>query len=263
MGAPSAPHDRKPARTPRNVQRQRAQTRLVLRERLVRPLLTLVPERWSASWADNRAGGNGRRRRIDFLLPIARWKGYGRGLNSQGTTFETLTWGTALGLDEAHHGLRDRSPPLVNPVAAAKALVTADHAGGGRAGLNIVVGWNEDEFGMFGVRSASRRSLRLRAGMDRRGQAHLVHSRTRSTSTAPTSQMKGVEGNPKWSVGARPVMMNAGRRLSVAPTRIENCDALFTDAEHTSFEEVAAKSATVKDARARRGARSTCSRTGS
>ena len=41
--------------------------------------------------------------------------------------------------------------PLVNPIAAAKALVTADHVGAGRVALNIVVGWNEDEFEMFGV----------------------------------------------------------------------------------------------------------------
>ena len=30
-------------------------------------------------------------------------------------------------------------------------MVTADHVGEGRFGLNIVVGWNEGEFEMFGV----------------------------------------------------------------------------------------------------------------
>ncbi len=30
-------------------------------------------------------------------------------------------------------------------------MVTADHIGEGRFGLNIVVGWNEGEFEMFGV----------------------------------------------------------------------------------------------------------------
>jgi len=42
--------------------------------------------------------------------------------------------------------------PLFNPVIAAKEMVTADHVGEGRFGLNIVVGWNEGEFQMFGVK---------------------------------------------------------------------------------------------------------------
>ena len=41
--------------------------------------------------------------------------------------------------------------PLFHPIIAAKEFVTADHIGEGRFGLNIVVGWNEDEFQMFGV----------------------------------------------------------------------------------------------------------------
>ncbi len=41
--------------------------------------------------------------------------------------------------------------PLFHPLIAAKEMVTADHVGEGRFGLNIVVGWNEDEFEMFGV----------------------------------------------------------------------------------------------------------------
>jgi alkanesulfonate monooxygenase SsuD/methylene tetrahydromethanopterin reductase-like flavin-dependent oxidoreductase (luciferase family) len=42
--------------------------------------------------------------------------------------------------------------PLFHPLIAAKALVTADHIGKGRLGVNLVVGWNEGEFEMFGVR---------------------------------------------------------------------------------------------------------------
>ena len=65
--------------------------------------------------------------------------------------------------------------PLFNPIIAAKEMVTADHIGEGRFGLNIVVGWNEGEFEMFGVTAArSRAALRIRAGMDRRHQDDLV-----------------------------------------------------------------------------------------
>jgi dimethylsulfone monooxygenase len=41
--------------------------------------------------------------------------------------------------------------PLLHPVFAAKQAVTADHVGHGRFGLNIVSGWNEAEFQMFGA----------------------------------------------------------------------------------------------------------------
>ena len=44
--------------------------------------------------------------------------------------------------------------PLFHPLIAAKEFVTADHIGEGRIGVNIVVGWNEGEFDMFGVRAA-------------------------------------------------------------------------------------------------------------
>jgi alkanesulfonate monooxygenase SsuD/methylene tetrahydromethanopterin reductase-like flavin-dependent oxidoreductase (luciferase family) len=41
--------------------------------------------------------------------------------------------------------------PVYHPVAAAKQIATVDHVSGGRFGLNIVAGWNSDEFAMFGV----------------------------------------------------------------------------------------------------------------
>src|SRR6266850_7907477 len=89
---------------------------------------------------------------IDFLLPIARWKGYGGDTDYQGATFETVTW--ACGLLASTRRITvfgTVHAPLFNPLIAAKEFVTADHIGEGRFGLNLVVGWNEDEFEMFGV----------------------------------------------------------------------------------------------------------------
>src|SRR3984957_14328260 len=114
---------------------------------------TLVPERWLASWPDclklaqiaDEAG-------IDFLLPIGRWKGYGGSSDFHGTTLETITW--ACGLLSATRRITvfgTVHAPLFHPVIAAKEFVTADHIGDGRFGLNIVPGWNEGEFEMFGA----------------------------------------------------------------------------------------------------------------
>src|SRR3546814_14869699 len=41
--------------------------------------------------------------------------------------------------------------PIVHPLIAAKAMATIDHISGGRGGLNIVMGWNERDMGMFGI----------------------------------------------------------------------------------------------------------------
>src|SRR3954453_12202417 len=115
--------------------------------------LTKVPERWPAIWSEivecaQLADSAG----FEFLLPIARWKGFGGEMNSREWSFETLTHAAALGAATQNIAVfATVHVPLVHPVYAAKALATVDHVSNGRAGLNIVCGWNPDEFGMFGV----------------------------------------------------------------------------------------------------------------
>ena len=114
---------------------------------------TLVPERWSASWPDclklaRLADDAG----VDFLLPIGRWKGYGGDSDFHGTTLETLTWASGLlAATERITVFGTVHAPLFHPLIAAKEMVTADQIGDGRFGLNLVAGWNEGEFQMFGV----------------------------------------------------------------------------------------------------------------
>ncbi len=115
--------------------------------------VTLVRERWSGTWADNkRLAQLADEIGIDFMLPIGRWKGYGGDTDYQGETLETITWATALlALTKRITVFGTVHAPIFNPIVAAKQMVTADHVGEGRFGLNIVVGWNEGEFDMFGV----------------------------------------------------------------------------------------------------------------
>jgi alkanesulfonate monooxygenase SsuD/methylene tetrahydromethanopterin reductase-like flavin-dependent oxidoreductase (luciferase family) len=171
--------------------------------------LTTVPERWQARWADivavaqmaDRAG-------IEFILPIARWKGYGGETNARGHSFETLTHGAALAAVTKQIGIFSTvHVPLVHPVFAAKAIATIDHVAGGRAGLNIVCGWNQPEFDMFGVQQVA----------DRYAQGfewHEIFART-LTSEAPFDftgtyyTCRGVEGAPGLAGGGLPITMSA------------------------------------------------------
>ncbi len=212
--------------------------------------ITRVPERWSASWADNCAVAKmADEAGIEFLLPIGRWKGYGGATDAQGAAFETITWATGmLAITQHITVFATVHAPLVNPVAAAKALVTADHAGNGRAGLNVVVGWNEDEFEMFGVeqRAAAERYPYGQEWMD---VVKRIWSDAEPFDYDGTFlHLKDVIGNPKPIGGSRPLLMNAGRSEVGSAYAIRNCDALFTDTLKLSSEEVAAKVRSIKDA---------------
>ncbi len=174
---------------------------------------TKVPERWSASWPDclklaRMADDAG----IDFMLPIGRWKGYGGDTDFHGTTLETVTWACGLlGATKRITVFGTVHAPLFHPLIAAKEFVTADHIGEGRFGLNIVAGWNEGEFEMFGVEQREHDdALRIRPGVARRHQARLDRGRRSSISTAATSSSRACARSPKPYGGTRPLIMNAG-----------------------------------------------------
>ena len=115
--------------------------------------ITDVPERWLAGWDDNLTAAQiADRAGLEFFLPIARWKGFGGKNRVREHSFETFTWAAGLAAATERIGLfMTVHVPLVHPLYAAKALATVDHISHGRAGLNIVCGWNPKEFGMFGT----------------------------------------------------------------------------------------------------------------
>ncbi|MBB3385226.1 LLM class flavin-dependent oxidoreductase (plasmid) [Rhizobium sp. WW22] len=115
--------------------------------------ITDVPERWTAGWQDNLTAAQiADRAGLEFFLPIARWRGFGGKNRVREWSFETFTWAAALSAATEQIGLfMTVHVPLVHPLYAAKSLATVDHISRGRAGLNIVCGWNPKEFGMFGV----------------------------------------------------------------------------------------------------------------
>jgi alkanesulfonate monooxygenase SsuD/methylene tetrahydromethanopterin reductase-like flavin-dependent oxidoreductase (luciferase family) len=58
---------------------------------------TTAPERWQAGWSENlEAARLADEAGLEFILPIARWIGYGGQTDRQGTSFETLSWASAL-----------------------------------------------------------------------------------------------------------------------------------------------------------------------
>jgi dimethylsulfone monooxygenase len=115
--------------------------------------MSLVPERWRAEWDDIAAMSRvADEAGIEFILPVAKWRGYQGKANVYGRSFETLTHGAALAALTKHIAIFSTvHVPLLTPAFGAKAIATIDHVSHGRAGLNIVCGWNQEEFDLHGV----------------------------------------------------------------------------------------------------------------
>lgn len=190
--------------------------------------ITDVPERWTATWADNlRAAEIADGAGLDFLLPIARWRGFGGRNRVREWSFETFTWAAGLASATQRIGLfATVHVPLVHPLYAAKALATVDHISGGRAGLNIVCGWNPKEFGMFGTALVEK-------GYDQASEWLEIVERLYSESEPFDHEgtyyhLRDAVSRPSSVQKPRPVTMNAafggpGRDFAAA-----KCDYLFT-----------------------------------
>ncbi len=205
--------------------------------------VTLVRERWSGTWADNkRLAQLADEIGIDFMLPIGRWKGYGGDTDYQGETLETITLATALlALTKRITVFGTVHAPIFNPIVAAKQMVTADHVGEGRFGLNIVVGWNEGEFDMFGV-AQREHDARYDYAQEWIDVIKMIWSdREDFDFRGKYLNMKGVRGKPKPYGGTRPLIMNAGASAVGQAFAVRNCDAFFLQASRTSLADTAQK----------------------
>lgn len=208
--------------------------------------LTTVPERWKATWADNLAaariadeGG------FDFFLPIARWAGFGGETRAREWSFETFTWAAGLAAVTQRMAIfATVHVPLVHPIYATKALATVDHISGGRAGLNIVVGWNPKEFAMFGATPDER-------GYDRAAEWITIMERAYAAEEpfdfdGAYYKLAGVVSKPAAMQAPRPVTMNAAFGGPGRDFAARHCDFLFS-----TFTDIADGRRHLADIRAR------------
>jgi alkanesulfonate monooxygenase SsuD/methylene tetrahydromethanopterin reductase-like flavin-dependent oxidoreductase (luciferase family) len=189
------------------------------------------------------------------MLPIGRWKGYGGDTDYQGATLETVTWAAGL-LTKTKRltvfGTVHAS--LIAPLIAAKQFVTADHIGEGRFGLNVVCGWNEGEFEMFGA-TLRDHETRYDYAQEWLDVIKLAWSPGDDFDfDGRFIKLTGVRAKPKPYGGTRPVIMNAGASPTGQSFAIHNCDALFSNISNgICFEETAQHVENVKTLAQRNG----------
>jgi dimethylsulfone monooxygenase len=91
--------------------------------------LSAAPERWRAEWDEiadvyrlaDEAG-------IEFILPIAKWRGLGGKADMWGRSYETFTHSAAAGAITRRIGVFVTAHvPITTPAFAAKAIATIDH----------------------------------------------------------------------------------------------------------------------------------------
>ncbi|MBO0752836.1 MAG: LLM class flavin-dependent oxidoreductase [Bradyrhizobiaceae bacterium] len=192
--------------------------------------LTRVPERWPARWDEivavsrlaDRAG-------IEFILPIARWKGFGGEMNSREWSLETFTFAAGLaGVTTNIAVFSTVHVPMVHPVFAAKALTTIDHASDGRAGLNIVCGWNPEEFAMFGE-ALRETGDRYDQGLEWFDIMQRIYDADQPFDyDGRFYKLKGVSGKPRPVQKPRPVTLNAAFSAPGRDFAAKAADFLFT-----------------------------------
>jgi pyrimidine oxygenase len=89
---------------------------------------------------------------FEFVLSMARWRGYGGQTAFWDYNLESLTMMAGLAAATQTIDLYATvHPTTINPYVAAKMLATIDDISGGRAGLNIATGWDKVELGSFGA----------------------------------------------------------------------------------------------------------------
>lgn len=194
--------------------------------------VTKVKERWVNSWENNLALGRllddaG----IDFMLPIARWIGYGGETDFHGGVLETMTWAAGLLASTKNISVFATIHTAANhPVVVAKQIATIDHIGNGRAGLNIVAGWNKPEYEALGLSLPDDHETRYGYAQEWFDVVRkLWASKDYFDWDGKYFQLKGVHGDPLPVRGSVPIINAAGSPQG-REFATDNANFLFTPA---------------------------------
>ena len=217
--------------------------------------VTTVPERWPGTWDDiatmaRHADGAG----LDFLLPYARWKGIPGAVQNRLHSFENLTAASGLAAMTKRIGVfATLHTTIMHPVVAAKMMVTLDHISGGRAGLNIVCGWNQADFDMFGIKQLPHDERYVQGS-----EWYDIWSRVVAGAPEPFDHdgvhyqgLKAISGLPGSLQTPRPVVLNAAYSPTGRDFAARTSDYLLTimESEELAVQELAdirARAAKVK-----------------
>lgn len=191
---------------------------------------TTIPDRWANSWENNvRLAQMVDSAGLDFILPIARWVGFGGETNFNGDVLDPLTYAAGLlALTKNLHIMITLHTGFHNPVVAAKQIATVNEIGSGRVGVNIVAGWNRPEYEALGIKMPDH-SERYKYSQEWFEIVQKVWKEEEFFDFAGEYwNLKNVLGAPR--PRRRPTIVNAGGSGEGKAFAVRNADLLFTGA---------------------------------
>ncbi|MGJ3509911.1 LLM class flavin-dependent oxidoreductase [Enemella sp. A6] len=192
--------------------------------------VTTIPERWDASWASNLALAKlADEVGLDFMLPIARWIGYGGDTNFHESVLEPVPWATGIVNNTKRLTAFTTIHTAFNhPAVTAKQLATIDQMAPGRIGLNVVAGWNEPEYRAMGVDLPTDHDARYARSQEWIDVVTTLWSKEgRYDLPSEWWNLRGIESVPKPAAGRLPIL-NAGSSTQGRDYAARNADFVFT-----------------------------------
>lgn len=201
--------------------------------------LTFHPDRYQCTWDSNlRLAEMAEELGFEAFVSAAHWKSFGGDGHYSGDLMETFTWAGAVAAVTRRIGIISTlHVTLIHPVFAAKAEATVDLISNGRAGMNLVLGWNPPDLQVFGVELKGH-DARFEVGeewmeiFDR-----LWEGKESFDYRGKYFDIKGAYNQPR-GVQPRPALLNAGRSARGREFAAKHCDIAFVSAHDPAPEAI-------------------------
>ncbi|MBB2902752.1 pyrimidine oxygenase [Kineococcus radiotolerans] len=168
---------------------------------------------------------------LDFVMSMAKWRGYGGRTDHWGETLESMTMMSALA--EATQRVKVWATVhtnLFHPALVAKMFATLDQVSDGRCGMNVVVGAYEHEFSQMGQwRSDFSHDDRYRYTEEWLHLVQRLWSEDSVTAHGEFFTLDDCQSRPHPS--RRPTLVSAGRSEAGLRFQAAHCNGSFLTAE--------------------------------
>ncbi|MGI4895016.1 MAG: LLM class flavin-dependent oxidoreductase, partial [Janthinobacterium lividum] len=167
---------------------------------------------------------------LDFVMSMAKWRGYGGRTDHWGRTLESMTMMAALA--EATERVQIWATVhtnLFHPALVAKMFATLDQISQGRCGMNVVVGAYEHEFSQMGQwRTDFSHDDRYRYTLEWLDLVERLWTEDSVTAHGEFFTLDDCQSRPHPST--RPTIISAGRSPAGLQFQAEHCDGSFLTA---------------------------------
>ena len=167
---------------------------------------------------------------LDFIMSMAKWRGYGGRTDHWGRTLESMTMMAALA--EATERVKVWATVhtnLFHPALVAKMFATLDQISCGRSGMNVVVGAYEHEFSQMGQwRSDFTHDDRYRYTREWFELVEALWTQDSVTAHGEFFTLDDCQSRPHPAV--RPTVISAGRSPAGKAFQAAHCDGSFLTA---------------------------------